>query len=280
MSNQSTVIESLRSSRRAEDTLSRLQQKSIEGINGRIAEALALDDWAHGPAKLQASFGDLRYVLATNARGDAIRVAVSEGANGEIILGKMDLFESAVPAQDMVSEVMESAKAAVSAIIEGEDATDLLKPMVSAFDVSGDLHRRIQLEMDLRGVVSESWYSSVLAIPASEIETGLAESVEEDEIGSAVDRLQDILVSNMSAVRESVEILRDRGETSAVKLKAAEAIIEDFARAMRVVRHVNRTDSEEMIRVYESVAGASPQMIAGARFLTQLAGRPTHRGEE
>jgi len=283
MSNESTVIETLRTARRASDMLTRLQEGSLDGIVKRIGEALGSDDWSHGPADIRATFGRVTHVIATNKKGETVRVHVSED-DEKIVLGRVDVHDVAVPSLDIASEMLETARAASIALLEDDDASGpMLRSMVRALDVRGDLNRRINLELDIQGLHRNRWYHDVV----SENFTGeidLPALTQEGEVTSqnvneALTTLADFLSGELSEAVSSLTKARALSDRRVVE-EAASAIVEDVKHAIRALKGANRQDQDEMVRVYETVTAVTGRLVAGTRFLSQLVESELQETEE
>jgi hypothetical protein len=285
MSNESSIIDNLRSVRHTDDLLTRLQEGTLESVRPKLEEALADPDWAHGPAELKGIYGNVRKVLATNKRGETIRISVKEGKDNTLVLGKVEVFNVAMPTMDIAQEMLETAKAASIAILEDDfdSAAPMLKAMSRSLDVHGDLHRRVTIEMDIQGLQKNRWYHEVVAdnftgeieIPALVQEGELTN----ENLAEALDALADFFVKETGLALGSLKKATVLSNTKIVE-DAASAITEDMKHAVRALKGVSRDSQEEMIRVYESVLSVAPRLVAGARFLVKLVDDELSENEE
>lgn len=274
MSKESTVIDTLRSARQADDILTRLQEGSIEKVKPSIVELLGDPNWEYGPAKLRATYGDLKYVVATNKRGETLRIRVTEEED-KIILGKVEVFDVAVPSMDVAQEMLETAKSASMAILEDDfdSAAPMLKAMSRSLDVHGDLHRKLMIEMDIQGLQKNRWYHEIVAENFNgeiEIPSLVQEdAVSTDNIHEALDSLASFLTKELSEALVAMKSAIRLQDTKIVE-ESAQAISVDMKHAVRALNGADRNDKDEMVRVYESVISVTPRLVAGTRFLVKL----------
>lgn len=252
--------------------MTRLQEGTLESLRPKIQALLSEEDWGHGPAHLRGIYGNVRKILATNQKGETLRISVHE-EDDKLVLGKVEVFDVAIPSMDIAQEMLETAKAASLALLEDdfESAAPMLKAMSRSLDVHGDIHRRVMIEMDIQGLQKNRWYHDIVAQHTEgEIEIKLQEGeITTENVGEALDELATIFTKELAealVALKSAVLLRDKK----VVEESACAIAEDMKHAVRALKGANRKDHNEMIRVYESVVRVAPRLVAGARFLVKL----------
>jgi len=275
MSKESTAIDSLRSARKADDALTHLVSNSLENAATSVAEALASEGWKHGPASLRATYGTIKSVVATNRRGQTVRVPVTQ-TEGKIELGIPEVFDVAMPLPNIAAEMIETAKCASISILEGkDDAGEILRSMSRAMNVSPDLNRRISLEVGVKSLSVPRWYHEVVEENFTD-EVDIPQMVEEgrvteDNLSQAITNLTSFMVTEFKALSESLVAYRATGGSDkGVIGEAACGLTEEFKCAIGLFKAANHEDTDELVRVFESVASVTPRMVAGARFLVNF----------
>lgn len=271
MSNDAAIAETLRAARGEVDLITKLKEGSLESRRDRIKSALKESDWDGGPAELIASYP--HHVIARK-EGVLMRIPVSE-SDGKISFGKPDIYSIPTPVNDVGAEVMETAKTAVDYVLseDYESATPLIRGIVGALDVKGDLHRRLSMAVQLKSLGRKTWWQETISEQfAADIEApGPVESAEVAEMAKAIDGLSNLMRESSShAVTALKELSEDGKNTGAVE--CAGDIVEDLKSAITILNDVNRSDLEEMLQVYEEVRQVVPRLLAGINFLTHLTG--------
>lgn len=269
MANDAAIAEALRAARGEVDLITKLKEGSLESRRDRIAEALSSADWDGGPAELVASYP--HHVIARKA-GVLMRIPVSE-AEGELRFGKPDIYSVPTPVNDIGAEVMETAKSAVDFVLaeDYESATPLIRGIVSALDVKGDLHRRLSMAVQLKSLGRKTWWQETISEQfAADVEApGPIQSKEVAEMAVAIEGLATLMrESSVHAVAALKELSEDGKNTGAVE--CAGDIAEDLKSAIAILNDVNRSDLAEMLQVYEEVRQVVPRLLAGINFLSHL----------
>lgn len=276
MPHGNTVVDVLRNARGAQDeVLSKLKADSLEARRERIARAVESKDWVAGPAELVATYE--RHALVSKD-GAQLRVRVTEGADGQIVLDKIEVFSLAQPAPDVVSEVFETAKAAVDKILEDDFAGAV--PMVAAVAnvvyTSGDLHRRISTEVAKRSINRTAWWHQVVREhmekvgPVEEIKIPTPNSPE--SLVQAIDSLKSIMIEEARTAAQAVTKLAENKTISPSIVESAKEIVADLKYAIQALSNIASTNIEETTGIYEGVGAVANQLRLGARFLASLSG--------
>jgi len=278
----STVIDSLRSSRRASDTVSSLREGSMEHSCERVRQLIESSAWKHGPATLVATFH--HHAVARTTNGNLVRVEWSaDQATGDVQLGAAKVFESPTPVADIGHELFATAKAAVEKIF-AEDF-DGLDPMISsiteALDVSGDLQRRVVTEVAVRAirrnawwhhVVSEHYEGNLLQPPAPQTEGA-------DVIARSVDELLATLKQAATSVAESARELDKMSPDKGVTAIASD-VAQDVTNAIAALMNTDKNNQQESVNVYEAVVTVSNYLLSGADFLAKIAQAASTKNRE
>lgn len=270
MSKNTTIAEALREARGETDLISKLKEGSLEARRARIAAALQSEDWDGGPADLIASYP--HHVIARK-EGVLMRIPVSE-ENGVITFGKPDIYSIPTPPADIGAEVMETAKSAVELVMKEDfsGATPMIRGIVGALDVKGDLHRRLSMAVQLKSLGRKTWWQETISEQfASNIDVPEPiKAGELDKIVEAIDNLSKLLKENSAKAVEALKRLHDRPEVNTGATECAGDIAEDLKSAISVLNDVNRKDIEEMLQVHEEVRQVVPRLLAGINFLSHL----------
>lgn len=271
MTKASAIIETLRAARGEVDLISKLKEGSLESRRERLVAALASEDWDGGPAELVASYP--HHVVARKA-GTLMRVQVSE-SDGQLKLGKVDIFEMATPAEDIGAELMETAKAAAELVLKEnyEAATPMIRGIAGTLDVKGDLQRRLSQAVQLKTLGRKTWwqdtiseqFSTTLDLPAPSTDKEPAQG-----LGESIDHLLGIIKESSTNAVTALKTLSEASTRHAGAIECASDIAEDLKSAVTILSGVNRDDADEMSRVFEEVKRVVPRLLAGINFLTHL----------
>lgn len=269
MSNDATIAEALRAARGEVDLITKLKEGSLESRRERVAEALRGSEWGGGPAELIASYP--HHVMARKD-GVLMRIPVSE-ADGKVVFGKPDIYSVPTPVNDIGAEVMETAKSAVDFVLAEnyERATPLIRGIVGALDVKGDLHRRLSMAVQLKSLSRKTWWQETISEQfAADIEApGQLKSEEVAEMAAAVEGLATLLRESSTHAIEALKELSESGQNTGA-VECAGDIVEDLKSALTILNDVNRSDLAEMLQVYEEVRQVVPRLLAGINFLSHL----------
>jgi len=265
------VLDQLRASRRASDTISTLRENSWEVQRNKLVRLVESAEWRFGPAELLATFS--HHLVAKDPAGNVVQVDWSADEDGQINLGRANIYESSTPVADVGHEVMETAKAAVDRILD-EDydaASPMIASITEALDAGGDLQRQINTEVTVRSLTRDAWWHRVV---------GLREGIEEQvpaPTGESVQRsATDLLVflkEQASALSVAARQLDDSDYALDVEALARD-VAEDGGRAVSALLDLDRRDVAEVVKVYEAVMAATPQLLNGIAFLSELTETP------
>lgn len=271
MAKDSAIIETLRAARGEVDIITKLKEGSLETRRDRIAEALSKNDWEGGPAELVATYP--HHVVARKD-GTLMRVQVIE-SEGQLKLGKADIFESATPAEDIGEEVLATARVAAELVLK-EDfaaATPMIRGIAGTLDVKGDLQRRLSMAVQLKSLGRKTWwqetvsesYAAKLDLPAPVEGADQLQAMSE-----SLNSLLGIIKENSASAVTALKTLSEANKKPSGALECASDIAEDLKSAVNILNGVNRDDLEEMSRVYEEVKRVVPRLLAGINFLKDL----------
>jgi hypothetical protein len=269
----SSVIETLRTVRKADDVIDRLKAESLESRRDRIAEALKT--WEGGPADLIATFP--HHALASKD-GVLMRVRVDEDDDG-IAFGKIEVHHIPTPPSNIGREVMETAMSAVDDIYHNrlEEARPKVTAIANALYTSGDLRQRIMAEVARQSISRQAWWHNIV----SEHLTALGESVKtvpvaspdsHEGLASAVDVLHSQLSEMAASAANAIQEIADQDLPEVVS-DAVRDIAADFKYALQSLSSAKGGSADELLGIYEGVAAVATQLQAGARFLETLAGK-------
>jgi hypothetical protein len=270
MSIKTNIAETLREARGEVDLITKLKEGSLEARRDRIAEALQDPDWDGAPADLVASYP--HHVIARK-EGILMRVPVSED-EGIISFGKADIYSVPTPVGDIGTEVMETAKLAVDFILKEnfEAATPMIRGIVGALDVKGDLQRRLSMAVQLKSLGRKTWWQETISEQfAAEVE--VPDHVQSDdalEMSEAVDSLRDLVKQGAAHAVNALKELHNEGNSNTGAIECANDIAEDLTSAMSILNSVDKNNLEEMCQVHEEVRQVVPRLLAGINFLTHL----------
>jgi hypothetical protein len=271
MSNDVAIAEALRAARGEVDLITKLKEGSLESRRDRIGEALALqsDDLGGGSVELVATYP--HHVIARKS-GVLMRIPVAE-ADGEIRFGKPDIYSVPTPVNDIGAEVMETAKSAVDFVLSEnyESATPLIRGIVSALDVKGDLHRRLSMAVQLKSLGRKTWWQETISEQFSAgVETPEPVQAQEvSEMTKAIEALSTLMRESSSHAVAALKELSEAGQNTGA-VECAGDIAEDLKAAITILNDVNRSDLAEMLQVYEEVRQVVPRLLAGINFLSHL----------
>jgi hypothetical protein len=271
MASDSAIIETLRAARGEVDLITKLKEGSLETRRDRIAEALSSKEWDGGPAELVATYP--HHVVARH-EGTLMRVQVIED-NGQIKLGKADVFETSTPAEDIGEELLATAQVAAELVLK-EDfaaATPMIRGIAGTLDVKGDLQRRLSMAVQLKALSRKTWwqetiseqYAAKLDLPAP------AEGLEPlQAMSESLNALLSIIKENSASAVTALKTLSEATTKRSGAFECASDIAEDLKSAVNILNGVNRDDLEEMSRVYEEIKRVVPRLLAGINFLKDL----------
>jgi len=261
------VLDQLRASRAADDTISRLRENSWEVQRKRLVNLVESASWRYGPAELLATFP--HHLVAKDPSGNVVQVEWSVDDEGKLTLGHAVVHESSTPVADLGHEVMETAKAAVDKILD-EDfsaATPMIASITEALDAGGNLQRQINTEVTVRSLTRDAWWHTVVGLREG-IEGQVPAPVSEDYQRSTTDLL--VFLKEQASVL-SVAARQLDGSDYAMDIESlARDVAEDVGRAVSALMDLDRRDEAEVIKVYEAVMTATPQLLNGIAFLSEL----------
>lgn len=272
MHDHSAVIDSLRAARGEVDLVARLKEGSLETRRDRIAEALQDPEWDAGPAELVATYP--HHVVAKK-EGVLMRIAVHEDED-TLRFGKPEIFSIPTPVPDVSAEIHATAAAAAELVVKEdyENAAPMIRGIAATLDVKGDLQRRLSMDVAMRSLGRKTWwqdivneqFASEVSLPAPRTEGGDARQLVAESINDLLGSLKESIASAAKALSE----LADNDKAHAGAVECARDIAEDLKSAVTVLSDVNRSDEEEMTRVYETVGRALPRLLAGVKFIEHL----------
>jgi len=266
-----TLINSLRNVRGADDIISRLQSNSLEARRDRIAEALLSSDFKEGPAELVATYP--KHVLAIR-EGVLMRISLDEDED-KISFGKIEIYDVPLPAADIGSEIMETAKAAVDFIIDENQHS--LNPMIisiaNALDIKGNLHNQIESDVRLRSLSRVAWWQEVVEESYKE-EVNLPLQVQGENptlaLSTSLDDLTNVIRLEAVLTTKSLTKLQERKDILPIYVDLAQDICEDMKTALLALTNVSRDSMEDMQKVYSTVGLVAPRLVKGSKFLNNL----------
>jgi len=269
MSSNSTIAEALREARGAVDLISKLREGSLESRRERIVEALQDPKWTAGPAELIASY---QHHVIARKEGVLMRIPVTEEEK-RITFGKADIFSVPTPVEDIGTEVMETAKAAVDLIL-GEDyeaAMPMVQGIAGAMDVKGDLQRRISMSVQLKSLGRKTWWEETVNEQfAHEVEIPQWDEAGSSVTAEAIESLNKVLKEGATRAVVALKSLHAAGGQDTGGIECASDIAEDLKSAISILNDVDRTNLEEMLQVHEEVRQVVPRLLAGINFLTHM----------
>jgi len=266
------VVDHLRAARDVDDTVSRLKENSWEMQRKSLLRLVESAGWRYGPAELLATFD--HHVVAKAPSGDIVQVEWSrDQASGTYELGRAVTHESATPVADLGHEVMETAKAAVDKIL-GEDyegSAPMIASLVEALDAGGDLQRQINNEVLVRALTRDAWWHQVVGLREG-IETSIP-TVDVEDIQRSTTDLLVFLKEQASALSITARQLDTESVGQEIETLACD-VAEDVQRAITALVNLDRRRTDEVVKVYEAVMAAAPQLLNGIAFLNQLTETP------
>jgi len=262
------VLDQLRAARAADDTISRLKENSWESKRKTLVRLIESSNWRFGPAELLATFP--HHLVAKDPAGNVVQVEWSlDSETNKVTLGRASIFESSTPVADLGHEVMETARVAVDKILDEDfdGSAPMIASIAEALDAGGDLQRQINNEVTVRSLTRDAWWHHVV---------GLREGVEEqiptpigEDIQRSVTDLLAFLKEQASALSLAARQL-DTTESASDIESLARDIAEDVERAITALLNLDRRATNEVIAVYEAVMAATPRLLNGIAFLTEL----------
>ena len=270
MSIKTNIAETLREARGEVDLITKLKEGSLEARRDRIAEALQDPKWDGAPADLVASY--LHHVIARK-EGILMRVPVNED-DGIISFGKADIYSVPPPVADIGTEVMETAKAAVDFLLKEdfESATPMIRGIVGALDVKGDLQRRLSMAVQLKSLGRKTWWQETISEQFSaEVEVpDVFQSDDASEMAEAVNALRSLVKQGAAHAVDALKELHNEGTSNTGAIECANDIAEDLKSALSILNSVDKNNLVEMCQVHEEVRQVVPRLLAGINFLTHL----------
>jgi len=277
---KSVVVDALRAARNADDEISRLKENSWEHAQSKLVAALDSPNWKHGPAELVATFP--HHALAKTVSGSVVQVEWCVTPEQGVTLGRAVIHEMSTPVSDLGRELMETAKSAIDCIID-EDF-DSAEPMISsiadALDTGGDLQRRVQNEITVRSLKRDAWWHQVVGIREG-IEDLIPQPVlETDE--DLIKTVNDLLRFLKEAAGDAAKVIKllDESDKSRDLISLADDIAEDIQRAIGALAHANLSNHEEALQLYEAVMAATPRLLNGIAFLSELGQEANSEAQE
>jgi len=266
----SEIISSLRTARKAEDTLALLQHNSLEARASRIREALADPTWAAGPAELVSTYP--KHALCSKD-GVLMRVALKESEDQTITFGKVEVFEIPEQIDDVGSEVMETAKVAVGYILDEDytEATPLIASIANAMNFGGDLRARLRTEVAKRSIQRDAWWHHVVKEHLGD-DIKVEIPAPDEDIEESIKILKTALVETAKQVAVSINKISDDEDVQPALEAAAKDISTDLKYAIEALAGASFDDLPAALGVYEGVAAMAGHLMLGARFLSGLAG--------
>jgi len=264
---KNAVVDQLRASRYADDAMSRLRENSWEVQRTSLVRMVESSEWRFGPAELIATFD--HHLLAKSPGGDVVQVEWSRGDEGQVYLGRAVVHESTTPVSDLGYEVMETARSAVDKILDEdyEAAGPMIASITEALDVGGDLQRQIGNEVTVQSLSRHAWWHDVVGLREDTFEK-LPDVNLEDVQRSATDLLA-FLKEQASALSLTARQL-DGGNTRPEIESLASDVAEDVHRAISALMNLDRRRTAEVTKIYEAVMSATPQLLSGIAFLSQM----------
>lgn len=279
MSENSAIIETLRSVRGADDIIERLKAGSLEARHDRIAEALSKPEWKDeatgigGPLRLISTYS--HHAIAEK-QGVIVRIALKEDEDS-IQFGKVEIFDVPVPATDIGAEIFETARTAVDAILSEdlETAAPMISSIARALDIKGSLAAQIESDVRLRSLTRNSWWQEIVTENFEGEEPVLPKPRTEGEdrkslLAGSIDDLLSFIKTEAAEALRAIQTLTEHN-VHAVFVECANDISEDFKNAIIALMNANRENPDEMQRVYETVELVAPRLVKGAKFLVQMA---------
>ena len=269
-SKATTVVDSLRAARNADDEFARLRENSWEARRTTLTSLVEAANWRHGPAELLATFDHHVVVKAPN--GAIVQVEWSHDEEGNSSLGRAVVHETATPVADLGQEIMETAMAAVDHILveDYEGAQPMIASMAEALDSGGDLQRRVMNEVTVRSLKRDAWWHHVVG-EREGIESRIPQPTMEDE-DSIAKSANDLLIFLKEAATEAAVSMRTlAGSTCAEDIDSlAFDIAEDAQRAIAALSGANLKNQDETLQIYEAVMAITPRLLNGIAFLGEL----------
>jgi hypothetical protein len=261
------VLDQLRAARAADDTISRLKENSWESQRTTLVRMVESPNWRFGPAELLATFP--HHLVAKDPAGNVVQVEwFQDSETGKTTLGRAAVYESSTPVADLGHEVMETARVAVDSILDEDydGSASMIASIAEALDAGGDLQRQINNEVTVRSLTRDAWWHGVV---------GLREGIEE-QVPAPVDDVQRSVTDLLAFLKEQASALSlaarqlDTTEKATDIEALARDIAEDVERAVSALLNLDRRATDEVVAVYEAVMAATPRLLNGIAFLTEL----------
>jgi hypothetical protein len=273
MSNETTVVETLRAARGEVDIVTMLKGGSLEARRERLAEALRDPSWDGGPAEIIATYP---HHVAAKKDGVIMRIPVIEDKD-TIRLGKPEIFSIPTSIPNVSEELMATAMSAAELVLKEDydSATPMIRGIAGTLDVRGDIQRRLTMDVALRGLGRKTWWQDIVAEHVkSAVELPLPHTDGDDPkklVSESIDDVLGVLKQNAVDAVKALQTLSVTESAHKGAIECARDIAEDIKSAIGVLSGVNREDLEEMSRVYEAVGRVAPRLLSGIKFLSQLA---------
>jgi hypothetical protein len=264
--------------RKAQDTLSLLQQNSLETRAKRIGEALADPTWAVGPADLIATYP--KHALCSKD-GVLMRVAIKEDGD-KITFGKVEVHEIPEQIDDVGAEVMETAKVAVDFILDENyaEATPLVATIANAMNFGGNLRAKLRTEVAKRSIQRDAWWHHVVKEHLGD-DVQIEIPAPEDDVAESIKLLKASLLETAKHVAVAINKLSDDEDVQPALEAAARDISTDLKYAIEALSGTDVVDDLASAQgVYEGVASMAGHLMLGAKFLGDLAGTGNTDTEE
>jgi hypothetical protein len=260
------VLDQLRASRDADDAISRLRENSWEVQRKKLVRLVESSAWRFGPAELLATFP--HHLVVKDPGGNVVQVEWTTDGEGTLGLGRANVYESTTPVADLGHEVMETAKAAVDKILneDYDSATPMIASITEALDAGGDLQRQIHTDVTVRSLTRDAWWHGVV---------GLREGIEE-QVPAPTEDVQRSTTDLLVFLKEQAAVLSvaarqlDGSDIASDVTSLARDVAEDMGRAISALMGLDRRNEAELIKVYEAVMTAAPQLVNGIAFLNEL----------
>jgi len=252
--------------------LTRLRTNSFEQVQADVKALVESSEWEHGPAELIATFTHHAVVKAVG--GNLIRVEHAYNpADFSLQLTNAKVFESKVPVGDIGAELFTTARRCVEAILDEDfdGAAPMLQSISDALDVAGDLDRRVQVEVALRNIGRNAWWHRAVSEEMTTVIEAPAPVTEgQNVILRSVEELLDALKVAAGQVSAAARSFAEQ-ELPAGRELLITQITEDVKQAITALLYVDRTNENELVKVYEAVGDVAGHLLTGAQYLTQLA---------
>jgi hypothetical protein len=262
------LIDALRAARSADDTISRIQESSLETRIGSLEKLLTKT--ALGPAELIGAYGSVGHVVARTPGGVSFRSNVFTDKNGDVRLGEaVEVFDVSLPSTDIADEVMETAKAAVDGLLSGdvESITPMVEAIARTMNIKGDLSSKIRLQVNRLAIAGDRpWYAEI----AESVVPGEIDVPSIPESGCGPEGFAEVFESIRSLIEDDydqVVPMVEGADLSGAPLVLAHDVMRDAGRVLSLLGDADITDVEESTSVYEAVRARAGDLVRGLRYL-------------